>query len=86
MPAPSRPQLLLVDDDLSIREGLALALTGPYTVHAAATGAEACALLRTRPVAGIVLDAILGNEHGLDYVDRFRALSHAPILLLTGDL
>ena len=44
MPAPSRPHLLLVDNDLSIREGLALALTGLYTVHAAATGAEAYAL------------------------------------------
>lgn len=84
MPASAQPHVLVVDDDPSIREALALALAGPYTVHTAATGAEACTILRTRPVAGIVLDAILADEHGLDLVDRFRALSHAPILILTG--
>ena len=84
MAAASQPHLLVVDDDPSIREGLVLALAGSYTVHTSATGDAACAILRTRPVAGIVLDAILGDEHGLDLVDRFRGLSQAPILLLTG--
>jgi two-component system, OmpR family, response regulator TctD len=50
----------------------------------AATGDGACALLKRHPMAAIVLDAILGEEHGLDLVQRFGALSAAPILLLTG--
>jgi YesN/AraC family two-component response regulator len=80
----SVPQILVLDDELSMREALAMALAGSYVVHTAATGNEACAILQDHPVAGIVLDAILGDEHGLDLVERFRTLSHAPILLLTG--
>jgi YesN/AraC family two-component response regulator len=78
------PHILIVDDDPSIREALAAALQGTYVVHAAATGAEACTLLRRHPVAAIVLDAVLGDEHGLDLVERFRKLSPAAILVLTG--
>jgi two-component system response regulator YesN len=80
----SAPHVLVVDDDPSIREGLALALAERYVVHTAATGDEACAILRTLPVRAIVLDAILGDEHGLDLVDGIRTLSPARILILTG--
>jgi two-component system, response regulator YesN len=80
----ARPHVLIVDDDPAIREALTAALVGAYVVHATATGEEACALLKRRKVAAIVLDAILGEEHGLDLVQRIRALSSAPILILTG--
>ena len=80
----SRPQVLVVDDDPGVRELLIAALDDCYVVHAAATGAEACALLRTHPIVAVILDAVLGREHGLDLVERFRNLSSAPILLLTG--
>ncbi len=78
------PHILIVDDESSIQEALAAALQGTYVVHAAATGQEACALLRRHPVAAIVLDAVLRDEHGLDLIARFRKLSPAPILVLTG--
>jgi two-component system response regulator YesN len=78
------PHVLIVDDDASVREALATALEGAYVVHAAANGKEACAILRTHPIAAIVLDAVLGTEHGLDLVHRFRAISQAPIMILTG--
>jgi len=76
--------ILVVDDDASIREALRAALADGYTVHAAASGAEACDMLRAHPVAAIVLDAVLRGEHGLDLVERFRKLSPAPIVILTG--
>jgi AraC-like DNA-binding protein len=84
MPPPARPHLLVVDDDPALREALACALADTYVIHLAETGAQACALLRAQPIAAIILDAILGDEHGLDVVPRFRALSPAPILLFTG--
>ena len=77
------PHILIVDDDASIKEALTLALRGAYVVHGAATGDEACAALERHPVAGIILDVLLGKEHGLDLVGRFRVLSPAPILVLT---
>lgn len=76
--------ILVVDDDPAIREGVALALKDTYVVHSAGTGEEACALLRRHRLAAIVLDAILGKEHGLDLIEKFRALSQAPVLILTG--
>ena len=60
MPA-SAPHILILDDDPAIREALATALQGTYVVNSAATGKEACALLRRHPVAAIVLDAVLAD-------------------------
>jgi len=80
----SAPHILIVDDDPAVAEALTAALKGTYVVHGAATGKEACAILRRHRVAAIILDAVLGREHGLDLVERFRALSRAPILMLTG--
>ena len=78
------PHVLVVDDDPSIREALGAALGHAYAVHAAATGDEACAVLRRHQIAVIILDVVLGREQGLDLVERFRARSPAPILVLTG--
>lgn len=79
----SAPHILIVDDDRSLREALTMALKGAYVVHGAATGEEACATLERHPVAAIILDLLLGKEHGLNLVGRFRTLSRAPILVLT---
>lgn len=85
MELPFRPHVLVVDDDPSVREALTAALADRYAVHAAASGAEACAILGTHAIAVIVLDALLGDhEHGLDLVERFRSVSRAPIVVLTG--
>lgn len=79
-----RPHILVVDDDPSIRDALRAGLAARYTVHTVATGGEAVALLQIHPIAAIVLDALLGPEHGLDFVERFRRVSSARIMLLTG--
>ena len=76
--------IIVVDDDASIREALRAALADRYTVHTAASGADACSVLCAHPIAVIILDAVLGREHGLDLVERFRKLSAAPIVILTG--
>jgi YesN/AraC family two-component response regulator len=73
-----------VDDDPAVVEALTAALKGTYVVHRAATGEEACAILRAHPIAAILLDVMLGEEHGLDLVERFRSLSPARIVVLTG--
>ncbi len=84
MPSPARPHVLIVDDEPSVREALTQALSRTYTVHTVATGAAALTCLSIHPIAAIILDAILQDEDGLDLVERFRALSKAPILILTG--
>jgi DNA-binding response OmpR family regulator len=81
----SRPSVLIVDDEAAIREALAAALADRYLVHTAASGAEAGERLRVHPIAAILLDVFLKDEHGLDLVEPFRRLSPAPIMLLTGN-
>ena len=76
--------VLVVDDDAAVLEAVSAALAATYVVHTAASGADACAALRKHPVAVIILDAVLRQEHGLDLVERFRKLSSAPIVILTG--
>ena len=83
MPNYSR-HILVVDDDESVREALATGLSFTYVVHTARTGNEACTVLQRHPIAGIILDAVLGDEHGLALVPSFRQMSLAPILILTG--
>jgi YesN/AraC family two-component response regulator len=79
-----KPHILIVDDDPAIREGLDVALSNTYVVHCAATGRVACAHLRKYPISAIVLDEVLGTERGLDFVQEFRKLSSARVIVLTG--
>ena len=78
------PHILIVDDDPLLAETLAAGLEDRYVVHTATTGGEARALLTQQPVAAIVLDIVLGAEHGLGLIEPFRMLSSAPIAILTG--
>ena len=80
----SAKHILVVDDQESVREALVTGLGFTYVVHAAATGDEACAALRHYPIAGILLDEVLGNERGLNLVAKFRPLCKGPIILMTG--
>jgi DNA-binding response OmpR family regulator len=80
----SAKHILVVDDDEAVREALVTGLGFTYVVHAAATGDEASTVLQRYPIAGIVLDEVLGKEHGLNFVSGFRALCKGPILLMTG--
>jgi YesN/AraC family two-component response regulator len=82
--SPRRSSIVIVDDEPTVREAVACGLADLYTMRTAASGTEALSILRTHSVALIILDAVLQDENGLDYVARFRQLSPAPILLLTG--
>jgi len=78
-----RPSVLVVDDEPDICDAVAMALRDRYHVHAALCGADAITVLQADRIALIILDALLGREHGLDLVPRFRAVRPVPILLLT---
>jgi AraC-like DNA-binding protein len=84
MPDARSSRVLLVDDDPAVCEALAAALAPDYACQAAASGAEATRLLTLHDVSAIILDVFLGEECGLDLVPALRAVSAAPILLLTG--
>jgi DNA-binding response OmpR family regulator len=81
-----RPLILIVDDELLIRESLAdfLAASG-YDTLTAAAGEEALELYETRKVAAIVTDMYLGGSDGLVLLNALRARGETvPIVVMSG--
>ncbi|MFJ4685219.1 response regulator transcription factor [Streptomyces sp. NPDC091377] len=80
------PQVLLIEDDVSVRDGMELVLRRHgYDVHTAATGESALALLAgPAPVEIAVLDLMLPGIDGFEVCRRLRALgSTVPVIMLT---
>jgi len=84
MTAPRR--LLVVDDDLAIREMLDLVLTSEgYEVLTAPHGAEALRLLSQARPSVILLDMKMPVMDGWQFLERYRRLPDpkVPIVVLT---
>jgi CheY-like chemotaxis protein len=72
---PSRPDVLVVEDDLTIREQLAEAFEGEgLVVRTAANGREALEMLTGTKPAIIVLDLMMPMMSGWDLVGTMRAM------------
>jgi CheY-like chemotaxis protein len=87
---PSTPamkaQLLLVDDDPSIRASLGKVLASEgYQVTFAADAAEAMNLFTTRRFDLLLLDLSLPGQSGWDAFERFTARAPlVPVVIITG--
>lgn len=78
------PRVLLIEDDPSVRDGLALALRRHgHQVEAAGTGEAGLALQRARPADIVVLDLMLPGMDGFEVCRRIRATGPVPIVMLT---
>ncbi|WP_030334323.1 response regulator transcription factor [Streptomyces sp. NRRL B-1381] len=82
------PQVLLIEDDASVRDGMELVLRRHgYGVETAATGEEALALLAGERGAAVelaVLDLMLPGMDGFEVCRRIRARTVTlPIIMLT---
>ncbi len=80
-------EILVVDDDASIRTALKLRLErDAFTVHTAADGDEAlCQVDRLRPDL-VILDLTLPRRDGLDVLAQLKAepkTASIPVLILT---
>jgi DNA-binding response OmpR family regulator len=71
-----RPRLLIVEDDLSVQEALAVGLEDNYDVAVAGNGDDALALLRVQTFDAVVLDLMLP---GMDGVSLMRTLREQNI-------
>jgi two-component system cell cycle response regulator CpdR len=81
------PEILLVDDDQSVRESLTklLALAG-YTVSPARDGAEAMECFNAGRVGLVILDINLGPESGWTLLEAMTALKpHVPVIVITAE-
>ncbi len=76
--------ILLVEDDPTVRETLALNLrTEGYEVHTAGDGETGLLLGRKLPVDLVILDVMLPELDGLTVCRVLRKESQVPIILLT---
>ena len=80
--------VLVVDDDASIRFlcRINLELEG-WTVHEAATLAEARERLRDGDVAVVLLDVHVGSDNGVHFLEELRRdYPRTPVAMLTGSV
>lgn len=83
MSGPDRPTVLVVDDEVNIREAIAFTLRREgFDVLESATGHEAVELAAQEPDA-IVLDIMLPGIDGLEVLRRLRTTSNVPVLMLS---
>ncbi|HSB80066.1 MAG TPA: response regulator [Candidatus Methylomirabilis sp.] len=77
-------QVLIVDDYQTSLEGMAAALERDFRVLLAADSKTADSLLSQGPVDLVVLDVVLRQESGLDFLGLLRRKSDVPVLLISG--
>jgi CheY-like chemotaxis protein len=83
---PTRPVILLVEDDEPVREliGRALRANG-FDVVAAASGAEALDLEHHRHVDVLLSDVMLTDQNGFEVANQIHARSpRIPIIFMSG--
>jgi two-component system KDP operon response regulator KdpE len=77
--------VLVVDDEPQLLRALRITLTARgYDVHTAATGRRALAEATTRPPDLVILDLGLPDIDGAEVINRLRAQSAVPIIVLSG--
>jgi two-component system, OmpR family, response regulator len=85
MPEPSRPHILVIDDDPQIRGLLQEYLTeNELRVSVASTGMEMSRIMNEAAIDLVVLDLRLGGEDGMAIARSLREQSGIPIVMLTG--
>jgi DNA-binding response OmpR family regulator len=76
--------VVVIEDDPSISELLQLYLAREgYRVYAASLGSEGVELVRGETPALVVLDLMLPDGSGFDFLKVIRTFSQAPLIILT---
>jgi DNA-binding NtrC family response regulator len=78
--------ILVVDDDVNVREGLQRVLEREgYTVHCAENADQALVLLRQQPVQLVISDYGMSGMNGVEFLKLVRARHpHVCRIMLTG--
>lgn len=80
-----RPRLLVVDDEMGVRESLRALLQNECEVTTASTGEEALQLLARQPVDVMTLDLKMPGLGGISVLERAKQLDpDVEVLIITG--
>lgn len=79
-----RPNLLIIDDDLSLLESYTALLEDDFQVHTATTGEAGLRALERRDLRVILLDIRLPDADGLEVLRRLRAVDgNVDVVMIT---
>lgn len=80
----NNPTVLVVDDELSLRDFVRRNLeVRSYNVLTAANGLEALAIFNTHIISLVILDVMMPRMDGLETIRRIRQNSTVPIIILS---
>jgi ligand-binding sensor domain-containing protein/signal transduction histidine kinase/CheY-like chemotaxis protein len=82
----SKPRILVVEDDHSMRTFLVNLLAKQYVVHQATDGADALKVLDQETVDLVISDVMMPNMNGYEFCNHLKNqidYSHIPVILLT---
>jgi DNA-binding response OmpR family regulator len=80
----SRPSILVIDDDVMIRDALgALLDAAAYDVRLTADGRTGLRAFHADPPDLVILDVVMPELDGWQTLERIRDLSDVPVLMLT---
>ena len=79
------PHLLLVEDDLPLARGVALALAGEGREVTVCASAQQARKALEKPVDLVILDVGLPDGNGLELCREIRLFSRAPVIFLTAN-
>ena len=79
---PSRPVVLVIDDEAGVRESLRIILQDDFVVLEAADGAAALEIVRSRRIDVALLDVRMPGESGPAVLPRILALSETIAVIL----
>jgi len=81
----SRPKILVVDDELGVRESLRAILGQDCDVLTAASGPEALSIVAAEPIALVTLDLRMPGMSGIDVLEAIRRIdADIEALIITG--
>jgi signal transduction histidine kinase len=82
---PSKPSLLVVDDEASVRTPLTYAFKEQYNIFPCSNSAEAMAVVNSQRVHVAILDIKMANESGLDLLVTIKKVDpFVEVIMLTG--
>ena len=76
--------ILIVEDDTAIREGVAEFLKeNEYEVFCAGDGEKALEILKSKEIHLALLDIMLPKKNGIEVLKELRTFSELPVIMLT---
>lgn len=81
----SKPNILIIEDNLPVRELMRESLEeNGNTVFTASDGGEALRILRVKGVDAVILDLVLPDGDGLALMAEIRKSTEAPVIIVSG--